>query len=69
MIGNKRDTFYLKFEQNWFHKGDILTCDNNVKLKVLEDPHKKWWKRLFQFITFGLYKAPIEYKCKLITND
>jgi hypothetical protein len=62
----KDDIFYIKFDKNWFYKGDILRLENNVKLKVLEDPHKKWWKQFFQFITFGLYKAPIQYKCKII---
>ncbi len=66
MIGLKGDVFYLQFKDNYFYKGDILTCGKNVQLKVLETPHKKWWKQLFQFITFGLYKAPIQYKCKVI---
>jgi hypothetical protein len=66
MIINKRDIFYLQFEGNYFYKNDIITCGRDVKLKVLETPHKKWWKRLLQFITFGIYKAPTQYKCKVI---
>ena len=62
----KRTIFYLQFEKNYFHKGDVVTCGKNVKLKLLEDPHKKWWKQLFQYISFGIYKAPIYYKCKVI---
>jgi len=66
MLGNKRDLLFLKFEENYFYKGDIITCGKNVKLKILETPHKKWWKQLFQILTFGVYKAPTAYKCKVI---
>jgi hypothetical protein len=68
MLGIKNDIFYLKFKDNYFYKGDIITCGNNVKLKVLETPHKKWWKQLIQFITFGLYKASAQYKCKVLED-
>lgn len=66
MIDNKNDVFYLEFKDNYFYIGDVITCDRNVQLKVLETPYKKWYKQLLQFITFGLYKAPIQYKCKVI---
>lgn len=66
MIGNKNDTFYLEFSDNYFYKNVILTCGKNVQLKLLETPRKKWGKQLLQYITFGLYKAPIMYKCKVI---
>ena len=62
----KSDKFYIKFSENWFNKDDILYAHNGLRLKVLETPHKKWWKQLFQFVTFGLYKAPTQYKCKII---
>lgn len=62
----KSNVFYLKFNDNYFHKNDMITDGKNVQLEVLEDPHKKWYKQLFQIITFGLYKAPTEYKCKII---
>lgn len=66
MPGNKRDLFFLKFEEKYFYKGDIITCGKNVKLKILETPHKKWWKQLFQILTLGIYKVPTSYKCKVI---
>ena len=66
MIGTNKQLFYLEFADNYFYRGDIITCGKNVKLKVLEAPHRKWWKQFFQFETFGLYKAPIQYKCKVI---
>jgi hypothetical protein len=62
----KKTIFYLQFQKNYYNKGDILTTGNNVKIKILETPHKKWWKQLLQFITFRLYKSPTQYKCKVI---
>lgn len=62
----KSNTFYIRFSENWFDKGAILDTPDGIELKVLETPHKKWYKQLFQFITFSLYKAPTEYKCKII---
>lgn len=66
MIGTNKQSFYLKFLDNWYYKNDIIKTSEGIKLKVLETPHKKWYKQLLQFITFGLYKAPTEYKCKVI---
>jgi endonuclease IV len=60
------NTFHLTFSENWFQKRDILTDDKKQELIVLETPHKKWYKQLLQFISFGLYKAPYQYKIKLI---
>ena len=66
----KDGIFYLDLDSNWFNKGDIIDIgNNNYQAKVLETPHKKWYKQLFQFITFGWYKAPTQYKCKIISND
>ena len=47
-------------------QNDIIEIYEGIRLKVLETPHKKWYKQLLQFITFGLYKTPIMYKCKVI---
>ena len=67
---NKDKIFYLDLDSNLFDKGDIIDIgNNNYQAKVLETPHKKWYKQLFQFITFGWYKAPTQYKCKIISND
>ena len=57
---------HLLLDNNYFSKNEIIITDKNIKLKVLETPHKKWWKQLFQYITFGLYKIPTRYKCKVI---
>jgi len=65
----KQGTFYLIFDENYFNITDQLKeleIQNEQKLEMLENPHKKWWKQLFQFITFGIYRAPYQYKCKII---
>ena len=57
MFENKSDLFFLKFDWNHFYEGDVITCGENVKLKILETPHKKWWKQLFQILTFWIFKG------------
>lgn len=57
---------YLQFAENMFYKGDILNTCGGVRLKILRTPHKTWWRKLLRKITFGIYKFPINYKCKLI---
>ena len=36
------------------------------RIVILENPYKKWYKKVFQFVTFGIYKATYQYKCKII---
>ena len=61
--------FYVYFEDNYFNKGDIINSGNHCKFKVMQTPHKKWYKQLLQFITFGLYEAPTQYKVKQIDDE
>ncbi len=65
---NKQETwFYLILDNNdIFGKRDKLILSNGTKLKVLESPHKKWYKILLQWVTFGWYKVPYQYKVKLL---
>jgi len=65
MITKNTDILYIKFEKNYFNKGDIIDAGNNFRLKVLQTPHKKWYKQLLQFVSFSLYKVPTQYKCKV----
>lgn len=63
----KDKSFYLTLSSNDFNKGDILfTGERKQKVEVIETPHKKWWKTILQYMTFGLYKAPYQYKIKII---
>lgn len=62
----KDKEFKIQFDSNWFVKGDILEDSKGCQCKVLETPHKKWYKIVLQWITFGLYKAPLQYKVKVL---
>ncbi len=68
-INNK--SFNIKFDSDFMptmfdlSKNSISDILDAKKLQVLEKPYKKWYKYLFQIITFGIYKAPYQYKCKL----
>lgn len=64
-------TFYIQFSKNYFSKGDIVLLNGGMaKAVILKVPHKKWYKLILQFISFGFYKAPLVkyYKLKLITS-
>lgn len=67
MIGKKKETFYIVFAENHFSRKDIISS-GDVKMKVLETPHRKWWKVLFKYLTFGLYQPPYQYKVKIINE-
>lgn len=53
--------FTLQFNSNWFRQNDLISV-GNVSLKVIEKPYRKWYQCLFEFLSFGLYKAPWYYK-------
>lgn len=54
-------TFYLRLDKDWFEAGDIL----NDKIVIISKPRTKWYHRLLNIITFGLYKISISYRVKL----
>lgn len=65
--GINKVEFKIQLDSNRFSKGEIISSNYKDYLaEVMESPHKKWWKKLLQFITFGLYKAPYQYKIKLL---
>lgn len=57
----KPEEFYLTIQSSWFNRNEILNV-GGIRVKVLETPHKKWYKQLLEFISFELYKAPTQYK-------
>ena len=65
-VYNKENEFYVQIEDKWFNPKDVLTSGDNHKIQVLESPYRRWYKVLFQWITFGLYKAPYQYNCKIV---
>lgn len=58
--------YYLQFDSNWYNEGDVIEGAFGIKFRVLETPHRKWWKRTLQYITLGFYKVPCQYKVKRI---
>jgi len=59
--------FKLKINGNDYFGGtDTYTCLGQSKGIVTSNPTRKWYQRLFQFITFGIYKAPYTYTFKII---
>ena len=61
LSGIPGESFYLLLDRNWFEVGDIL----NDKLVVISKPRTKWYHKLLNIITFGLYKVSIYYTVKL----
>lgn len=53
---------------SWIKKGDILTLSTGCRVMVLSIPRRKWWHKLLQTITFGLYKAQWNYRIKILDN-
>lgn len=60
------EPFYLHFENPQFFREDAIYMTNNHQLKVLKDPFRRWYQLLWQWITFGKYKADYVIKVKLI---
>ncbi len=61
--------FILEFEHDFTKKDDIIfTRVNDVatRLRVLENPHRKWYKIVLQILCIGFYQAPYEYKVKIV---
>ena len=58
-VSSKVIMVYL--DESWLvEKGTIMERENE-KLRVLTPPERKWYKRLFQFATFGIYRCPWQY--------
>jgi len=46
-----------------FEVGTIFMMPHSIEeFMIINEPKRKWYKRVIQFITFKLYKAPWEYK-------
>lgn len=59
--------FIVKFENKWFYENDILLYSElGRNMKVLSNPRRKWYEVLFQYLTFGIYKAGYYYKVQII---
>jgi len=43
-----------------------IICNENTRIKIRFTLNREWYKLLFQYVTFGIYKAKYEYKCKVV---
>ena len=60
-------TFKLYFKEDWFNKGDVFITEGYINhAVVISTPKSRWFLKLLEIISFGFYKAPIYYKCKII---
>ena len=68
--GLLNDTFYIQFNENWFDEGSILQTNYTThKVVVLETPKRIWYKILWQWLSFGLYRCPYQYKVKILKDE
>ena len=54
--------FYLKFEQDWFKKGDILqgvSCSEVVVTKVYK---QTWWRKVLLWLGFKVRMCQVKVK-------
>lgn len=58
--------YYINFKEDIFNKNEILTTPDGFNLKVIKTPHRKWYRRLLQFVSFGLYRIPTHYTCMIL---
>jgi hypothetical protein len=62
-------TFKVKFPNKWFANTDIIGDGLARKMRVLENPYRKWYEVLFQYLTLGFYRASWYYKLQYLENE
>lgn len=58
--------FTILFNEKYFYINDLVKLPLNIEVRIVEMPKRKWYKVLLQYLTFGIYKAPWEYKIEKI---
>lgn len=58
----------IYFAEPYFDKGEMLS-GLDAALQITSTPKKTWWRRFLQFITLGLYQAPMYYTAKVIPYE
>ena len=59
------NTIIINLDKKEYNKYDILST-GDCRLQVIKKPRRKWYKLLLQLITFNRYKAPHQYKCRIL---
>lgn len=69
-FADKKDTFKINLKDNLYIAGcdyyDTKSESKSFGGKIIKPPHRKWYKLILQYLTFGRYKAPWECKIKLL---
>lgn len=61
--------FTIIFGGDMLPQNSIMSYGKTTKLQVLENPYRKWYQLIVQFLTFNYYKAPYQYKVKVIKDE
>ena len=69
--GINKEPFLLYVDEDWFKIGDLLNLSDGSEIEVSADglPYRKWYLLVFQYLIFGIYKAPWIYTVKIIKNE
>lgn len=54
--------FKLNLRHSFEAGTTFMMSHSREQFMIINEPVRKWYKRVIQFITFKLYKAPWEYK-------
>lgn len=61
MPGVSSKVITVHLDESWLVEKGTIMERGSEKVRVLTPPERKWYKRLFQFVTFGIYRCPWQY--------
>ena len=67
--GTENKEFDINLDWVFFKADGNIISNLGQEMIVCSNPSKKWYKKLLEKLTFGIYKAPWQYKVKLIENE
>ena len=69
----ENDVFYLTFQEDFFEVGEICNTSRGFEygynVKVLKLFKPKWYQKLLNKISFGLYELKYKYEVKLVEDE
>jgi len=63
---NNNEEFIIILGGDLVPQNSILNYGKTSQLQVLEKPYRKWYQLILQLLSFNSYKAPYQYKVKVI---
>ena len=67
--GKNSKLFIVFINKENFKRNELIQVDPKYKALVLEAPKRKIHHLLFQYISFGLFKAKYSMKIKILDNE